>query len=76
MATNRWYHELSIIRWIFAIFGILVMVFSGGCSALVFSEYLRGNGGGYFDPFAIMVFGGPPFVVGLLLWFLAAKVGR
>ncbi len=75
-SSSCWYHDLSIIRWIFVVFGILIMVFAGGCAAFFFSDYLDGRGGSYDDVFIIMVFSGPPFLIGLLLWWLAARVGR
>ena len=76
MASSRWYHKLSIIRWIFAIFGILIMVFSGGCSFLIVAENPGGFSVSFQDLIIIGMFGGIPFLVGLLIWWLAAKVGR
>lgn len=73
---SRWYQDLSAVRWIFAIFGILIMLFTGGCSLLIFADYLQHGGGGYVDIPIILFVGGIPFLVGLLVWFLAAKVGR
>lgn len=73
MASNRWFHELSAIRWIFAIFGILIMVFSGGCAMVFYTAFWNG---GFADSFVIMMFAGPAFLTGLLLWWLAAMVGR
>lgn len=73
-----WYQNLSIVRWIFAIFGILVMLFAGGCSLMVFADFLqRGTDEyGFNSPLTILGFGGLPFLFGLLVWWLAAKVGR
>lgn len=77
-AVRRWYHDLSVVRWIFAIFGILIMLFTGGCSLMVFADFLqRGTDTyGFNSPLVTLTVGGIPFVVGLLVWWLAAKAGR
>lgn len=73
-----WYQNLSIIRWVFAIFGILTMLFTGGCSLMVLFDFVtRGvDNYGFNSPLSILTFGGIPFAIGFLIWWLAAKVGR
>ena len=70
--------KLTIIRWIFAIFGGLIMLFCGGCSLLLLGDLAsRGRWNDqYVNVEIILVIGGIPFLVGLLIWFLAVKVGR
>ena len=69
---EKWYKNLSVVRWIFAIIGILVMLFAGGCSISVMAtERMNAEALG-----VIALIGGIPFVVGLFIWWLAAKVGR
>jgi uncharacterized membrane protein YdbT with pleckstrin-like domain len=65
---------MSMVRIVFAVVGALVMLFSGGCALMFVPEALRG--GGYADWPAIALFAGPPFLAGLLIWWLAAKAGR
>ncbi|HFC04857.1 MAG TPA: hypothetical protein ENJ55_04060 [Rhizobiales bacterium] len=72
---TSWYENLSVTRWIFAIFGILIMLFAGGCSLVALPGLLQ-DPGGITNLALIAVFGGIPFGVGLLTWWLAAKVGR
>ena len=76
--SESWYQNLSVIRWIFAIFGILGMVFSGGCSLVVLANYFRygRDSYGFNDPAVIAVVGGVPFAVALLMWWFAAKYKR
>ncbi len=69
---EKWYKNLSVVRWIFAIIGILVMLFAGGCSISIMATE-RMN----MEAFGIIaIIGGIPFAGGLLIWWLAAKVGR
>ncbi len=70
--THRWYQDLSVVRWIFVIMGILVMMFAGGCSINVLAtERMNAESVGI-----VALIGGIPFAGGLLIWWLAAKVGR
>ncbi len=70
--------RLTVIRWIFAIIGALIMIFAGGCSLYAFwvltgpdmSERLANALG------IVALFGGIPFLAGLLIWWLAVKAGR
>ena len=72
---------LSVARRIVAAIGILIMVFSGGCTL-----WFLGRGGfGIFtqlqDPLArdilglVFLSGGVPFAIGLIVW-RAARAGR
>ena len=64
--------KLTVVRWIFVVLGCLIMVFCGGCM-LIFVEHLIGTQNGWV---VLFMFGGIPFLVGLLILFLAVKVGR
>ncbi len=70
--------KLTVVRWIFAIIGSLIMLFCGGCSLLLLGDLLsRGKWqAGYVDGTMVLVIGGVPFLLGLLIWWLAVKVGR
>ncbi len=70
--------KLTVIRWIFAIFGALIMLFTGGCSLLLLGDLAsRGKWNDqYVSVEIIAVIGGVPFLAGLLIWWLAVKVGR
>jgi hypothetical protein len=67
----------SPLRLIFAAAALLTMLFSGGCS-LLFLASLSGQSGGeqYVNLPLILLFGGPPFLVGLLVWLLAMRRRR
>jgi hypothetical protein len=69
---------LSGIRIFFSVVGILIMVFAGGCTLLFLGSYFFETQGGqnYITPPVILIFGGPPFLVGLAIWLLALKAGR
>jgi hypothetical protein len=64
---------LGILRGITAAVGIIIMVLSGGCALLV-----SGAGGGLnlSDLTLVSIYAGPPFLIGLGIWWLAVKVGR
>ena len=70
--------KLTVVRWIFAVIGGLIMVFSGGCSLFVLGDLaMRGRWAyNYVSVDAVLGIGGIPFVLGLLIWWLAVKVGR
>lgn len=70
--------KLTVIRWIFAIVGGLIMVFCGGCSLLLLGDLaMRGKWAhNYVSVDAVLGIGGIPFVLGLLIWWLAVKAGR
>ena len=52
------------------------MLFTGGCSLLFLSDFAMRGGDGYVNVPMILVIGGVPFLIGLVVWWLAAKVGR
>ena len=55
-------------RLVFATLFALVALFSGGCSLLFVPDALRGTQ--YIDPAAVLIIGGVPFAISvLLLWF-------
>lgn len=72
---------MSAMRLVFAVFGILVMLFAGGCGLLFMGSYVAdlnrsGPDANFVGPGVVLIFAGPPFLAGLLIWWLAARVGR
>ena len=59
----------SGLRLIFAAVALLAILFSGGC-ALLFAINMDGL---YVTWQAISVLAGPPFAIGLLIWWLAMR---
>jgi hypothetical protein len=59
----------SAIRLVFAAAALLIMLFAGGCS-LVFLASMDGT---YVSIPAILTIGGPPFVAGLVMWWLSMR---
>ena len=59
----------SGLRLIFAAAGLLAFLFAGGCSLL----FLANRDGTYVTLPAIATLGGPPFVIGLFVWWLAMR---
>ena len=57
------------LRLIFAAAALLTILFSGGCGLL----FLINQDGLYVTWQAIAVIAGPPFAVGLLVWWLAMR---
>jgi hypothetical protein len=65
------------LRLFFAIVGGLTMLVSGGCSIGLLPDAMRSGGGElHIDQYAVMVFGGVPFLIGLVIFLLALKAGR
>ena len=69
---------LSGIRIFFVIVGTLIMLFSGGCSLLLLGSYFLEPGGpeNFVTPEAVLIVGGPPFAIGLVILLLALRAGR
>jgi uncharacterized membrane-anchored protein len=61
----------SGIRLFFATLAILLTIFAGGCSLLFLPDALSGNQ--YIDPIAVLVIGGIPFALGVLIWWLSLR---
>ncbi|MCB1380406.1 MAG: hypothetical protein KDK89_18865 [Alphaproteobacteria bacterium] len=59
----------STLRLIFAAAAMLTMLFSGGCGLL----FLTNQDGTYVTWQVVAIFAGPPFAVGLLVWWLAMR---
>ena len=59
----------SGLRLVFAAAALLLMLFSGGCSLL----FGLNADGLYVTAPAILVIGGPPLAIGLLVWWLAMR---
>lgn len=65
--------RLGVLRGIAAALGIIIMVLTGGCALLI--EVAGGGLSG--DDFAlVLVYAGPPFLVGLLIFLAATRLGR
>ncbi len=65
----------SGLRLIFVAIAALTALFSGGCSLIFLASWIA-NGtraNDYVTWEAIAVFGGPPFVIGLLIWWLVMR---
>ncbi|NJM29663.1 MAG: hypothetical protein HC855_05795 [Rhizobiales bacterium] len=62
---------LATWRLALASFAALVLLFSGGCSLVFLPEAVTGNP--YIDPMAILMIGGVPFAVALLIWWLSMR---
>ena len=65
--------KLGPIALVFSIIGILIMLFSGGCILFGLSEEMGNSAGGGFKIGigGVLLFGGIPFVLGLITWLLA-----
>ncbi|MCB1434058.1 MAG: hypothetical protein KDK75_16635 [Alphaproteobacteria bacterium] len=61
----------STLRLIFGAAALLTMLFSGGCGLL----FLANMDGQYVTWQVIATLAGPPFVIGLLVWWLAMRRG-
>jgi hypothetical protein len=62
----------SSLRLVFAAVALLLLLFSGGCSLLFLVDMSRSSGS-YVTWEAVAVLGGTPFVVGLVVWWLAMR---
>jgi hypothetical protein len=62
----------SPLRLVFAAAALLTLLFSGGCS-LLFGFHADGQ---YVDWPAVLIIGGPPFVIGLLVFWLVMRRGN
>jgi hypothetical protein len=61
--------RLATWRLIFAAVFALVALFSGGCSLLLLGDLTRGSQQ-YIDVPTVLIIGGIPFAVSLLIWWL------
>ncbi len=70
--------KLTVVRWFFAVIGALIMLFCGGCSLILLGDLAsRGRwADNYVSVEIVLLIGGVPFLFGLLVWWLAVKVGR
>ena len=69
---------LSGIRIFFVVVAVLIMLFSGGCTLLFLGSMLFASQGpdNYVTAPVVLIFGGPPFVIGLVILLLAIRAGR
>ncbi len=64
----------SAVRLILAAAALLTMLFSGGCSLLILAPLFgQTSGEQYVNLPLILMFGGPPFLVGFLVLWLAMR---
>jgi uncharacterized membrane protein YbhN (UPF0104 family) len=66
--------RLATWRLVFASAFALIALFSGGCSLLFVPDAVRGNQ--YIDPTAVLVIGGIPFAVAVVLLWLFLLRGK
>jgi hypothetical protein len=59
-------------RLLIASLAMLTILFSGGCASLFFAT-MSGSQGQYIDWPVILIFAGPPFVIGVIVWWLAMR---
>ncbi len=65
--------RLSVLRALAATLGVIIMLLSGGC-VLALAAF---NGPFNMSDLALVLpYAGPPFLIGLGIWWLAVKVGR
>jgi hypothetical protein len=62
----------SVLRLIFGAAALLTMLFSGGCALL----FLINQDGMYVTWESVAIVAGPPFAIGLLVWWLAMQRGN
>jgi uncharacterized membrane-anchored protein len=65
--------RLATWRLAIASLAALVTIFSGGCSLVFLPEAVTGNP--YIDPVAILIIGGIPFAIAVLIWWLSMRRG-
>jgi hypothetical protein len=67
----------SGLRLVFATFGVLLVLFSGGCGAfLLYDELTRSYGGGgdnFMSWQVVAVFSLPPLSIGALIWWVSMR---
>ena len=62
----------SVLRIVFGAAALLTMLFSGGCGLL----FLFDQNSQYVTWEAVAIIAGPPFAIGLLVWWLAMRRGN
>ena len=69
---------LSGVRIFFVVVAALIMLFSGGCTLLFLGSMLFASSGpdNYVTAPVVLIFGGPPFIAGLIALLIALKAGR
>ena len=69
--------KMTALRIIFAAFASLLMIFSGGCGLVFLYSWLANPSPDAFVGWQIVaLFAIPPFLAGMLVWWLAVKAGR
>jgi hypothetical protein len=69
---------LSGLRIFFVVVGGLITLFAGGCTLIFLGSLLLESPGpdNFVTAPVVLVFGGPPFVIGLVILLLALRAGR
>lgn len=63
---------LGVLRGLAAALGIIIMVLTGGCALLI-----TGGGGINTDDLKlVLIYAGPPFLIGLAIFLAATRGGR
>jgi len=65
---------LGVLRGLAAALGIIIMVLTGGCA--LFLVGISSNSIRMGDLELVLIYAGPPFIVGLLIFLAATRLGR
>jgi hypothetical protein len=63
---------LGVLRGLAAVLGILIMVLTGGCALII----TVAGGANANDIETVLMYVAPPFLVGLLIFLAATRLGR
>jgi hypothetical protein len=63
---------LGVLRGLAAALGIIIMVLTGGCALLISVA----GGINSSDMAMVLTYAGPPFIIGLLIFLAATRLGR
>jgi hypothetical protein len=63
--------RLSGLRLAFGTIALITMIFSGGCSLLFMPAAIDGDQ--YVQPITLLIIGGIPFFIGLLVWWVSMR---
>lgn len=64
--------RLGVLRGLAAVLGIIIMVLTGGCALIIAGA--GGLNGSDFE--LVLIYAGPPFLVGLGIFLAATRLGR
>ncbi len=63
---------LGVLRGLAAALGVIIMVLTGGCALLIAGAEVFSRD--YFE--LVLVYAGAPFLIGLLIFLAATRLGR